>query len=189
MTRVWCLVVFLLAAPGMASAWEIAELSATMSQHKTFHGQFTQHKYLEDLPLPLVSHGVFHYDRNSGITWQVQEPVSSTLHITESGFASPEENLPRAMQQASAVSRLLLQILSGDLAALHQRFQVQTGGSLEAWQLDLQPRDETLASRIEQIRLKGGHWTQRVEIWETGGDRTEISFQRVSAASEDDSGP
>ena len=72
--------------------------------------------------------------------------------------------------------RLFLGLLSGDISALSEQFDIAVSGVKTQWQLTLTPKTLLMKQIFTQIQLKGNALVQEIELSETQGDRTQIQF-------------
>jgi hypothetical protein len=67
--------------------------------------------------------------------------------------------------------------LAGDRAALESSFALSFSGTLEHWQLRLQPRDARLAATLTRIDMRGERDAVReVQVLQSDGDRSVMSI-------------
>lgn len=138
-------------------------------------GSFVQEKHLRALPQPLTSSGRFELTEEKGLLWQLRSPVERDYRIDEHGIA---QLTPQGWQEqpgrdaAAQQSRLFLALLRGDRQRLDQDFEISYQGSPDAWQVELIPRSALLRQVFARIWVEGGAQVDRIELFETQGDRT-----------------
>lgn len=160
---------FLLSWPALAA--DVADISQLLAQPKVLTGQFEQEKHMQLLSMPLKSSGSFTVLKNTGVLWQLEQPVSSTMTITEQGLKGADVEDNRAMQY---VGKLLMQLLSGDFSALEKQFTLQAEIENKQWRLQLEPRSNLIKKAVASITLSGGRYIQTIELQESGQDHTHI---------------
>jgi outer membrane lipoprotein-sorting protein len=149
-------------------------------------GQFEQTKTIKGFRNALVSHGEFMVARGQGVWWHTQQPFESTLVVTRTRLftrapdgttanVADEQTQPGLRQ----VNELVFSLLSGDLDALADRFDVQAQAvGANGWTLTLLPRDAATARFLVKATLSGDRFVQSVRIDEARGDSTQIRFSR-----------
>ncbi|WP_293390880.1 outer membrane lipoprotein carrier protein LolA [Nevskia sp.] len=191
--RLASLLIALLLPLSVHAATTVAELHsllakslAGMQQAKSLHGDFTQTRQLSGFPQPLVSHGDFLFLRRIGIAWRSREPIQSEFILDGSGVHGSGGLIPQNANQSSLrpIAALFIAMFELDLDALAERFELNASGSVDAWQLDLVPRDEALKALTPHLSLHGGAQIERVSFADSLGDLTEIRFERLRASSE-----
>ncbi len=69
--------------------------------------------------------------------------------------------------------------LAGDLASLRRYYRVELDGLWSDWRLHLLPSDPQLADVVQKVTIGGaGGEVRRIEILETGGDRSVMTITR-----------
>ncbi|WP_256596304.1 MULTISPECIES: outer membrane lipoprotein carrier protein LolA [unclassified Pseudomonas] len=175
----------LLAAPGLAQAFDLQQLSDQLSRPEVIHGRFIQEKHLRALPQPLTSKGHFVLAKNHGLLWLLQTPLQQDYRITAAGIARRDASSWQMLPGKSAgaeQNRLFLAVLQGDSSGLQRDFELKLQGSAEDWHLQLIPRSLLLKQIFNQINIDGGALVQRIELLEAQGDRTLLIMQDSSSA-------
>lgn len=169
MNKLTFILCFLLSWPVLAA--DFKEVSQQLAQPTALVGQFVQEKHMQLLSMPLKSSGSFVVIKDTGVVWQLEQPVQSTMTITEQGLKGVDIEDNRAMQY---VGKLLMQLLSGDFSSLEQQFKLAATVEDEQWQLVLEPRSSLIKKAVESILLSGGSYIKLIELRENGGDKTVI---------------
>ena len=181
---------FLLAAASTAPAAgaiepALADVMRELAAVPSARARFTETKQVALLKSPLVLTGTLTYERPDRLEKHVLAPYDERIAIV--GTQVIVENKTRARTQSfSAASNSTLQALveslratlAGDLASLERHFAVAFEGNAREWAIVLVPRDAGTLLLIARIRLAGaGNRLRRIDIDETGGDRSEMSIQ------------
>ncbi len=168
-----CLLAFGHAVAGDATLTEIA---ARLAKTPITQGDFRQQKQLKVLHKPLISTGSFTYDQSKGVIWKTLTPVVSLLLVNESKLLTGqgEQAVP------AAFGNVFKAMLGGDLAELADGFSVTGTDQKTSWQLELAPKDEMLKKIISAILLSGDTELRWLEIRETGGNVTRITFDNIT---------
>lgn len=178
----------LLATPLLAG-----DLLATLGERSqavhSLQGRFEQQKKIAVLPAPLTSHGRFALEqRQQGeqgqgnyIEWELLEPVQQTIRLSPKGITLDMAGKttdalagPMPTKGAETVTRVFMAIVSGQWETLRDYFDIQASGDSGKWQLVLKPRSTSLATYIHQIDIRGGEFTEQLDIAEANGDSTHI---------------
>lgn len=152
-------------------AANVTDISELLAQPEALTGQFAQEKHMQLLSMPLKSSGSFAVVKDTGVIWQLEKPVNSTMTITEHGLKGVDIDDNRAMQY---VGKLLMQLLSGEFSTLEKQFSLQAEIEKEQWQLKLEPRSALIKKAVLSISLAGSRYIQMIELKENGGDKTVI---------------
>jgi hypothetical protein len=150
---------------------------AMLDKNPTTTGQYTQTATVAALSAPLISGGSFYFDRDRGISWHVERPISARFVFRPAAVeqqATPAQQMP--MQW---VGRLLNATMAGDLAELSRTFYVDGSVAADRWALSLTPRSAAVARALVRIDIEGGVAVDRVELSEANGDTLAITFSHV----------
>jgi len=174
----------LLAALILASPLLRAETPATLEQRlgslPPASGSFVQEKHLRALAQPLTSRGRFELTAERGLLWQLRSPIERDYRINDDGILllTPQGWQEQPGRDAAAYqSRLFLALLRGDRQRLDEDFEVSLSGSDDAWQVELLPRSPLMRQIFSRISVQGGAQVERIELFETQGDRTLLHLQ------------
>ncbi len=151
---------------------------------------FTQHRYLADLPNPIVSKGELLLWNGKGVIWRTKEPFPSTILITNKGVLQIEnENKTLMMQegQEGVIFEMLSKLISGSFSEV-KGFSTASLPPLKGkWRLRLNPTNEHLQSIFSFLAIEGDDYVSYVTIHRSNGDKDEIFFNNHSVFSEEDS--
>ncbi len=165
--------------------WADEDLLATLGERsrtiQSLQGQFEQQKTIAVLPAPLVSTGRFALAQGQSVVWEVLQPVQQTIHLSPNGITletdgKVAEGVGGRMPKngAETVTRIFTAVISGQWETLRDYFVIEAKGDAGKWQLLLTPRSSNLAAYIRQIDIRGGEFTEQLDIAETNGDNTRI---------------
>ncbi|WP_460158072.1 outer membrane lipoprotein carrier protein LolA [Pseudomonas sp. S2_H10] len=170
----------LLGIPGLASAFDLQQLSDQLAKPEVVHGNFTQEKHLRALPQPLTSKGTFVLAKNHGLLWLLKSPLQQDYRITAKGIARRDGSVWQMLPGKSAgaeQNRLFLAVLQGDSSGLQRDFELSLSGDAQNWKLTLVPRSMLLKQVFNQINITGAGLVQSIELLETQGDSTLLRMQ------------
>lgn len=167
-----------------ASATTTAPNKATQTQPKVIRGTFTQRKYLAELDQPLISSGHYVVAAKHGLIWRIERPVQAQLIISQDHLvrSSNGHEITRvnADQQPALqiVAAVLLAVFQADMDQLAQYFEIQKQtGDNNHWTMTLRPKSAAVAEFIDHVRVRGATTTNHIELYQPGGDHTEIDLR------------
>ena len=142
---------------------------------------FVERRYSSLTREPLESRGTLAFMPPDRLQRTTTAPRPETLTIQgdlltiDSGDARPRTVRIDAYPALVGLVQSLRATLAGDLAGLQQHFSLAMQGGPQGWTLTLLPFDAALAQSVERIVLQGrAGEVERVEVFEPGGDRTEL---------------
>ncbi len=161
---------------GVAEVAVLTGIAARLAKTPIIQGDFHQQKQLKVLRKPLISTGSFTYEQSKGVIWKTLTPVASLLLVNESRLLTGqgEQAVP------AAFGKVFKAMLGGDLAALADGFAITGTDQKTSWQLELTPKDQMLKKIISTMLLSGDTELRSLEIRETGGNITRISFDNIT---------
>lgn len=178
------LIVTLLLSPFASANTESLSLldalqQKTLSRHKPISGTFKQFKHITVLPAPLVSEGEFTISPNEAL-WKTTLPIASSLIINNKGLqwnkSTPANKNPSKDRSTAekTIAKLFLTALRGDISQLRDFFTIEAEGSIDLWTLSLTPKEKQFQAYLQVIKISGTEFTDKIQIQETNGDKTEI---------------
>ncbi|MEH6483331.1 MULTISPECIES: outer membrane lipoprotein carrier protein LolA [Pseudomonas] len=182
--RVVCMLGCLLLAP-LAQAFDLNDLSQQLGKHSVVRGPFVQEKHLRAMARPLTSRGLFVLAADTGLLWQLKTPIAQDYRINADGIAKRTANgwqVQPGNNAAAQQSRLFLALLRGDRTGLEADFTLQLTGTSDNWTLTLTPRALLLQQIFSHIEIQGATLVQRIELFETQGDRTLLKLPDSQAS-------
>lgn len=161
---------------GVAGDAVLTQIAARLAKTPITQGTFHQQKHLKVLRKPLISTGTFTYHQSKGVIWKTLTPVASLLLVNESKLLTGqgEQAVP------AAFGKVFKSMLGGDLAALSEGFVITGTDKKTSWQLELTPKDDMLKLIIGTMVLSGDTELSDLEIRETGGNITRITFDNIT---------
>jgi outer membrane lipoprotein-sorting protein len=179
------LVLGVVATAAAAQPVSAPELMRRLASVPTAQARFVETRTSALLNAPLVLQGRLVYRRPAYLERHVQSPYDERTVIEGDTITIEDRNGGRRqMSVPQGPIRALLEstraTLAGDLAALERHFAVTAGGTLDAWQLRLAPREPALAALVSSIVFEGGGTRiGRIDVTEPGGDRTSTVMGEV----------
>lgn len=149
-------------------------------------GSFVQRKYFKVLKHPIKSQGELYFDVSIGLLWQTEQPIYSALLLKKSGLFTENDNGDsQEIKGASAISQVLLDIMSGDSEKLAKNFTINASTIDHC--LSLTPKLTQLAKIIDNVQLchidtpeknqQNLNDINHIILHEHSGNRTEITLQ------------
>lgn len=174
------------ASPAVPAPKDLAALLAGFRTMPGFEARFEEEKTLALLAAPLASRGRLYFAPPNTLLRRVESPNAHDILIRDHvvRIATPEAERRRVetidLAHRADVRPLvesMLWIFSGDLAQLESiyaiDYRVVPPATSGAWVLRLAPRRPPLSQLIRELAISGhGHGADRLEILESGGDRT-----------------
>lgn len=174
------------AATVASDGWGIEDLMRALGQVKSSKARFIERKHMAILSAPLELSGTLAYTAPGRLEKHTLSPhrESFVLDGDELTLEGGERNRRRTLQlqdnpAIQAFVESIRSTLAGDLATLHRFYEVGLEGSERQWRLKLKPREPDMQRVVNEIRISGSHdWVSRIDIDETGGDRSVMTITR-----------
>jgi hypothetical protein len=165
-----------------ADAADLDRLMALLSQRQHGEADFSETKYLSLLKKPLESSGVLIYDAPDHLEQRTTLPRPQAV-ILDHGIVTMQVGKRQRLLRLADYPQLAPLIdsiratLAGDRAALERVFEIGFSGTLDHWQLRLQPRNTQLAANLKRIDMRGERDAVReVQVEQSDGDRSVMSI-------------
>ena len=168
--------------PGGDAGAQLDRLMSLMAQRRHGEADFSEKKYLSVLKQPLESSGLLIYDAPDHLEQRTTLPRPQsvvldhgivTMHI---GHRERVLRLADYPQLAPLIDSIRA-TLAGDRAALERVFPLDFSGTLERWQLRLEPRDAQLTATLKRIDLQGERdAVHQVDVLQSDGDHSVMSI-------------
>lgn len=174
----------------------LAQPAAHLRDAQVLRGKFVYRKYLKEIPQPLLSRGEFTFVKGAGIDWHTREPFDSDFVLTASGMKQIDDGKTTLQMNASdqpavrVVAHIFLALLSLDVNALQNSFNLFGAQQAKQWQIGLKPTVPAIAAVFSDAIVTGSGDVESLLLREANGDRTEIDFsdtQYAAQPSADDS--
>ncbi|AOJ89179.1 hypothetical protein WS87_20970 [Burkholderia sp. MSMB0856] len=160
----------------------VSDVAARLARVGAIRTDFRQTQTLSAMKQPLVSTGSMLFDRRSGVVWRIETPYKATYVITDSGVrevgADGHLVAPGGGRGVAQVSRMMRDMLGGDLSALYAQFDVDASGTPERWRMVLRPNQPQLAQAIRVLEMSGGTYLGRLDLTFANGNVTSLEFTR-----------
>jgi hypothetical protein len=153
-----------------------------LSQRQHGEADFTEKKYLSLLKQPLESSGVLIYDAPDHLEQRTTLPRPQAVVLDHGVVTMQIGKRQRVLRladypQLAPLIDSIRATLAGDRAALERVFELGFSGTLDHWQLRLQPRNARLAANLKLIDMRGERDAVReVQVQQSDGDRSIMSI-------------
>jgi hypothetical protein len=183
MARLIAFLALLLATLAHASDDEaMARIRALLEAQPRIRAEFEQTKHMADLQRPIVAHGRMLVWGQTGVVWEIDQPVKNVIVLRENTTvridARGRRQTSRAEHDPAAarMGRVLNALLQGDTATLGQWFQIAAQIGAQGWSITLTPRKGPMAAFLNSMQVMGDKFVQAVALDESNGDSTRIRF-------------
>lgn len=189
--RTWLLGLAALALAAEARADEVeatlGEIGKARSGIKTLVAPFTQERTIGLLATAVKSEGEMTLVRPDRLRWELKPPDAITYWIGPEGLAYSTPGGGASVGKAGAgklgaVLGDLMTLLGGDLVKLRARYDLSVDRKPTGVTLTARPTADDVKKHVKSLVLAIAPdlWTvQRIEIEESGGDRSVITFGKV----------
>jgi Outer membrane lipoprotein carrier protein LolA len=160
-----------------------------MREADVVRGKFLFDKYLAGVKRPLRSSGDFVYARKQGLLWHTRKPFDSELIMTGIRLVQRDDGKIVTMLNASSqpavrvFADLLQALLALNVTQLQKTFELYGQKDAVRWELGLRTRGKSM-SVFSDATLGGRTLLETIELRESNGDRTEVSFQELTLGHE-----
>jgi hypothetical protein len=161
---------------------ELDQLMGLLAQRRHGEADFSETKYLSLLRQPLKSSGVLIYEAPDHLEQRTDAPKPQSVVLDHGMLTLQIGKRQRVLRladypQLAPLIDSIRATLAGDRAALERVFAVNFDGTLEHWQLRLEPRDPALAATLKRIDMRGERDAIReVQVLQGDGDRSVMSI-------------
>lgn len=160
-------------------------LKSKTTDAQSISGNFTQHKIIKGLSIPLISKGEFSYSKEEKLVWHIQTPIENTYSIEYSQITKKSaiedivEGLDASGDQYQKIITMFLDLFSGNWGVLDQYFEINGDSSQSGWNATLIPKDQLFKTMFVSMELQGNEHIDSMFIQEKNGDKTQIEFSQV----------
>ncbi|OOF54929.1 LolA family protein [Rodentibacter genomosp. 2] len=174
-------IIFLLGL--LISTWSYGfseqDLISQLQKPQSVQGDFVQERHLKALSRPIITEGEFTLVANKGLLWQMEKPFPIQLRVTEKGIMqwNGKQWINNGKLGQAEQIRLFLGLLSGDVNGLKTQFKLALSGTTKQWKATLTPDSLLMKQIFNQIIIQGDEVVKMIQLDETQGDRTDITFK------------
>jgi hypothetical protein len=163
----------------------IAQIQAMLDKPKELCGNFDQTKLLVGINKPLKSNGTFCVNSQTGVVWKTLKPFPNTLKLTRTEIIQTQGDQVTLDLDSTKepvvrmINTVLFSLLAGNFNDLDKLFILNGHIEHNTWHVALTARDPALAKAIGNISLDGSNHVHVVNIAESNGDKTLITFSAI----------
>jgi len=161
------------------NAWAFPSLK-TIPEGHVLKVSFTQHRFLTDIPKPIVSNGELLLWNGKGLIWRTIDPFPSAILITKKGLYQVEDGKKISMMKAGqmghegVIFEMLTKLLSGSFPELKEFKMINLPSTHGTWKISLIPTLPSLQDFLSSIEVEGNQFITRIIIHRSNNDRDEI---------------
>lgn len=169
-----------MAAGETSPGFDLAQLMRQLGAVKSSTARFTERKYLRVLKEPIEDSGTLVYVAPDRLQKDTLQPKFESLRIDAETITIEREGKTQTLKlddypEIWGFIDGIRATLAGDLAALDRQYLVNLAGTVDDWQLLLQPRDRKTSRILASILISGAQThIKRISTQEGDGDRTEM---------------
>jgi Outer membrane lipoprotein carrier protein LolA-like len=180
-----------IAPAGVNTPVTLDQIMTAVRTVRHVNARYVEHRYLHILNKPIESRGTLRFDAPDRLEKKA-DPASNgaaeqltidgdRLTIDRGTGAQPVVIALHEHPEIGVLAESIRATLSGDGAALQRTFEVTPSGSLDHWQLVLQPRDPAERKLLQWMRVIGyGERITEIDTADGEGDRSEMSIVEQS---------
>ncbi|MCT4712812.1 outer membrane lipoprotein carrier protein LolA [Enterobacteriaceae bacterium H11S18] len=166
-----------------ACAVTLDDIQQRFAAQQVVRADFQQERQISGMAHPLHSRGKVLIAKSKGLWWQQQHPFPMTLILDDShmvqvmGSQAPQVITADSNPQMFQFNHLLRALFQADRKVLDENFSSRFSDLGKGqWQLVLTPTTSPLDKLFSTITLKGEKYLNAIELNDTQGDFTEITF-------------
>ena len=187
----WAIGCVLVALPVWAAQPEggvsLDQLMATLQAVRHVDARYVEHRTLQALRGPIETSGTLRYDAPDRLE-KATDPAANRavdrltiqgnqLTIDRGTGAAPVVLLLNEHPEVGVLVESIRATLAGDGSALRRIFDVSLAGTLDGWQLVLQPHDPSQRAILRWMRITGyGPWIAAIDTQDGDGDHSEMTI-------------
>ncbi|MCX2745371.1 outer membrane lipoprotein carrier protein LolA [Mangrovivirga sp. M17] len=162
-----------------------SELEKQTASIKSIEADFLQNKHMKILTRPLQSKGVIRYKAPNKVRWTYREPYKYDIILNGNEIIINDDGNVNAFsvnssKMFSEMNDLIVNSVQGNVLD-ESRFKLSYFENSENYKVNLIPIDkEKIGAFFSEIVIyfnKTDYSVKKVEMYEPGGDHTEIVFQ------------
>jgi hypothetical protein len=170
-------------AAAMESApatWD--QIMSTLRTVRHVNARYVEHRYLHILKSPIEMRGALHFNAPDHLQ-KVADNGTERLTVDgdrltiDRGSGSPVVIALHEHPEIGILIESIRALLSGDGDVLRRLFDVTVSGTLDHWQIVLQPRDPAERKLLQWMRVSG--YAERITAIDTAdgdGDRSDMNI-------------
>lgn len=177
----------LAAQPNGPEPLSLGKLMATLSSVRHVEARYVEHRTLQALRTPLETRGTLRFEAPDQLE-QAADPGSAgasermtirgnQLTIDHGAGRAPVTIMLNEHPDIALLADSLRALLSGDGETLGRNFDITPSGTLNRWQLVLQPRDPAQHTLMQWMRVTGNDSRiTEIDTQQGNGDHSEMAI-------------
>ncbi|MCM8533086.1 MAG: outer membrane lipoprotein carrier protein LolA [Lentisphaeraceae bacterium] len=148
---------------------------------------FEQVRKIDALTRPLISKGSMILSKKDGLLWSMKTPFATDLLINKEKMVQLSDEGEKSVVKAEDqpvlynLSEIFMALFSGNLEAILKNFELEKVTKTDdKWQVVFNPRGLILGKVMKRVELSGGKLLENVQIFESNGDSTSITFSKTT---------
>ena len=173
-----------------APAITLDQLMAALRTVRHVNARYTERRTLSALRTPIETRGMLRFDAPDKLAKIADPPGKGERLVIDGDRLTMDRGDGRPPITLSLSSRPEIGVLvdsiratlAGDGSALSRNFDMTLAGTIDQWQMVLQPRDPALRQFLDWMRIDGaGPRITSVETQDRGGDRSQMTITGETA--------
>lgn len=153
---------FTIPAHALESKFKLTELLQLFSQQTQSTVDFKEEKHTSFLKKPIISSGQMQFIAPDKLNKFIIKPEKISQKIVADDLEIKNKNEIHTINlndhpEFSVILKSIINVLSGNYAALEKDFKITFSGNLTAWDLILSPHDSFVAGYVESIKMQGSN--------------------------------
>ncbi len=190
--RLVCCLLFLTASVGAGQQDLIEQLHQAYVDVNYFAADFVQEKQVKFLSKPLISKGKIKFHKNSGMVWEIIEPIWVKTKINDSGIFKTNQfyqDKKVTDVQMKAVAGILTELLSSQLNRIESQFtvaEVMIDDGQKNWKATLLADSLLVKKALNSLLIEGylpsadqQKGISQITIIDQANNQTQITFSNV----------
>lgn len=147
-----------------------ADICRHFSEYENTKGDFTQIKTSAITKKSLKSSGKFLLTKE-GIIWETEKPAASTVVIGKTFMVLQDAKGKKTERNFSGsdlftqISSAAVSLFAGNSSEIEKNFNVKFTSSGEKWEALFTPKDQTIASAVTSVNVKGTFVKNSVSVF------------------------
>ena len=164
---------------------KLTELKSGLAKMESMKGDIKQEKGFSFLTEKLVSDGVFIYQKESKLRWEIKQPIEYIILINKSSMRLKEEGEEKKYKGMNQILRQVKEIILGCIDGsimTNSNYKTAFFANDTRIRIRLRPKAKNLKEFIQQIEVEftiENSELQKVTLTDSSGDLTDIRFSNI----------
>ncbi|NUZ05455.1 LolA-related protein [Piscinibacter koreensis] len=167
---------------------DLAQLMQALARTRAGEATFVERREVQILDRTVESTGRLSFQAPDTFVRETLRPTNERLAVSGNQVTMSRGGRSRTMDldavpEAAVIVEAIRGTLTGNRAALEKLFVPTVSGSLDAWQLDLVPREARMRGQVASVRVSGrAEIVREVAVQLADGDRSVMTIEPVGDA-------